>query len=226
MESWDDDNFEPKEVTPAIIQTNKWEGEDEDDDVKDNWEDEDEEQKPEEPKVVVPTKTKKKTDIIAEKEKLKREEQEKRLKEIEESEELTPDERHRLQRESDLQAALETTFDGSITNTGLDSLNPATKEEFDQFADALSNKVQSLSKSSEFPAFAETVVRNICASMSSGDIKKIKNTIDNLYLEKQKIEKGDKAKKSKGKGKAKLKLDNENQYSAYVDDYDEFDDFM
>ncbi|KRT78795.1 hypothetical protein AMK59_6661 [Oryctes borbonicus] len=226
MESWDDDNFEPKEVAPGILQTNKWEGEDEDDDVKDNWEDEDEEQKPEEPKVLVPTKTKKKIgDIIAEKEKSKREEQEKRLKEFEESEELTPEERLRLQRESDLQAALET-FGGSTTNTGLDSMNPVTKEEFEEFADALSNKVQPLSKNLEFPTFAEIIVRNICASMSSGDIKKIKNTIDNLYLEKQKIEKGDKAKKSKGKGKAKLKIDNENQYSAYVDDYDDFNDFM
>ena len=46
--------------------------------------------------------------------------------------------------------------------------------------------------------------------MPSGDIKKIKTTIDNLYLEKQKIEKGEKTKKNKGKGKAKLKMDNEN----------------
>ena len=45
--------------------------------------------------------------------------------------------------------------------------------------------------------------------MNSGDIKKIKNTLDNLYLEKQKIEKGDKAKK-KGKGKAKLRLEGDN----------------
>lgn len=46
--------------------------------------------------------------------------------------------------------------------------------------------------------------------MSSLDIKKIKNTLDNLYLEKQKIEKGEKSKKNKGKGKAKLKMDDGN----------------
>lgn len=46
--------------------------------------------------------------------------------------------------------------------------------------------------------------------VSSLDIKKIKNTLDNLYLEKQKIEKGEKTKKNKGKGKAKLKLEGEN----------------
>lgn len=46
--------------------------------------------------------------------------------------------------------------------------------------------------------------------VSSLDIKKVKNSLDNLYLEKQKIEKGDKAKKNKGKGKAKLKMEGDN----------------
>lgn len=46
--------------------------------------------------------------------------------------------------------------------------------------------------------------------MSSLDIKKIRNTIDNLYLEKQKVEKGDKTKKNKGKGKVKLKVEDSN----------------
>ena len=45
---------------------------------------------------------------------------------------------------------------------------------------------------------------------ASIELKKLKTTIDNLYIEKQKIEKGDKSKKNKGKGKAKLKMDNEN----------------
>lgn len=31
-----------------------------------------------------------------------------------------------------------------------------------------------------------------------------------MYIEKQKIEKGDKARKNKGKGKAKLKMDGDN----------------
>lgn len=47
--------------------------------------------------------------------------------------------------------------------------------------------------------------------MSSADIKRIKLTVDNLYIEKQKAEKNEKSKKpSKGKGKAKLKLEGEN----------------
>jgi translation initiation factor 3 subunit J len=59
-------------------------------------------------------------------------------------------------------------------------------------------------------------------------LKKLKNTLENLVLEKAKIEKGDKAKKNKGKGKAKLRVEGEsalvNEYSAY--EVDEFDDFM
>lgn len=51
----------------------------------------------------------------------------------------------------------------------------------------------------------------LCYAVTSNDIKKIKTTIDNMFLEKQKLEKGDKAKsKGKGKGKAKLKLEDEN----------------
>lgn len=46
--------------------------------------------------------------------------------------------------------------------------------------------------------------------MSSINIRKIRSTLDNLYLEKQKIEKGDKPKKKsavKGKGKLRMEAD-------------------
>lgn len=47
--------------------------------------------------------------------------------------------------------------------------------------------------------------------MHSADIKRIKLTVDNLYIEKQKSEKSDKSKKpAKGKGKAKLKVEGDN----------------
>lgn len=44
----------------------------------------------------------------------------------------------------------------------------------------------------------------------SVELKKLKTTVENLFIEKQKIEKGDKSKKNKGKGKAKLKIEGEN----------------
>lgn len=48
-------------------------------------------------------------------------------------------------------------------------------------------------------------------TVSSADIKRIKMSVDNLYIEKQKAEKNEKAKKpTKGKGKAKLKVEGDN----------------
>ncbi|KAJ8929926.1 hypothetical protein NQ314_017335 [Rhamnusium bicolor] len=207
MESWDDDNFEPPAPVVAPIGSNRWEGEDEEDEVKESWEDEDED--------------KKRND--------RKEEMERRLREQEEIE-LTPEEKLRQQQESDLKIALETTFGGEKVSSGIDDLSmPNSKEEFETFTEALSKKLTPLSKSVEYPIFIENLTRNLCATMSSLDIKKIKNSLDNLYLEKQKIEKGDKTKKNKGKGKAKLKMEGDNQLSqlsAYVNDYDDYDDFM
>lgn len=45
--------------------------------------------------------------------------------------------------------------------------------------------------------------------VSSNDLQKIKKTVDNLYTEKQKIEK-EKNKKGKGKTKAKLRMEEDN----------------
>jgi translation initiation factor 3 subunit J len=45
--------------------------------------------------------------------------------------------------------------------------------------------------------------------VASNDLKKLKTTIENMFLEKSKAEKGDKTKKNKGKGKVKLKVEDE-----------------
>lgn len=65
--------------------------------------------------------------------------------------------------------------------------------------------------------------------MTSTSIRKIKTTVDNLYLEKQKLEKGDKPKKKGGKVKAKLRVEGDNTRLDDLStqyDYDEMDDFM
>jgi hypothetical protein len=51
--------------------------------------------------------------------------------------------------------------------------------------------------------------------VGSHDLKKLKTTIENMFLEKSKAEKGDKAKKSKGKGKVKLKVEGEHVSRFY-----------
>ncbi|KAF2896126.1 hypothetical protein ILUMI_10039 [Ignelater luminosus] len=190
MAEWDDDNFEPRDVnvTGGSL-SNKWEGEDEEDEVK----------------------------------RLKREAYEKRVKEVEE--EISSEEQLRRQKESDLTMALETTFSSDKLGDG----TPGSKEEFQELSDNLTKNIQQFSKNEEYPVFAENLIRGICATLSVYDLKKIKTTIDNMVLEKQKLEKGDKPKKSKGKGKAKLKIEGDNpynQYSAFVDDFDDFGEYI
>ncbi|XP_068620140.1 eukaryotic translation initiation factor 3 subunit J-like [Battus philenor] len=237
--SWDADNFEPKLPT-TLTSSNKWEGEDEEEVVKESWEDEEEEKKDEEKKDLPPVQTKPKKKIhdkIAEKERLEREKAE-RLAAEKAAEELTPEEKlaeklrqQKLQEESDLRLALET-FGISEGNGGkLDNFHPTTKEEFAEFGDLLCKKITLYKGKDEFPAFIDDLVKNILVQMPSVDIKRIKMTVDNLYIEKQKSEKSDKAKKSaKGKGKAKLKVEGENahlnQYDTYGNFDDDYDDFM
>lgn len=97
----------------------------------------------------------------------KQEEKEKRLKESEEDAEISPEERLRMQKESDLKLALETTFGGDkeATTTTIDGLSlPNTKEEFELFAENLSKKLSPLAKSSEYITFVENLTRNLCAT--------------------------------------------------------------
>lgn len=233
--SWDADNFEPKLPT-TLTSSNKWEGEDEEDDVKESWEDEEEEKKDEEKKELPVSVPKKKRiqDKIAERERAEREKVEQSLPK---DDELTPEQklaeklqRQKLQEESDLRLAMET-FGIAEGGGKLDSFVPTSKAEFTEFADLLSKKVCFFKAKEEFPMFVEDLFRNIMVQMNSADIKRIKLTVDNMYIEKQKVEKNDKSKKAtKGKGKAKLKLEGENahlnQYDSYGNYDDDFDDFM
>jgi len=231
-DEWDPDNFDPDDIkTAPSVGANKWEGEDEDEDVKDNWEDEEEEEKKdvEKQEPAKPTQPKKLKKIIEEKDRLHEEAE---RKEQETGQELTPEEIQKLQEESDLRVAMETFGVVSVAETstalGIETVNPNTREEFDELQAAISKKIQSFAKSPHFPAFAEELIRNICVNLTSQDLKKLKTTVENMFLEKSKAEKGDKTKKNKGKGKVKLKVEGDhalvNEYS--YGDYDDYDDFM
>lgn len=255
-DEWDEDNFDPEPKVPNVV--DKWEGEDEDDDVKDNWEDEEEEK--EEKKDVekqdedvstkaVQVKKSKKTlsEKIEEKERLAKEELEKKLQakknrvddddDDEVKKELTPEEKYaekmlqeKLVQEADLRVALETfglTGGETSTGTGLDA-TPSTEEEFNEYQTLLIAKIDSLAKSTYFPTFAEEIVRNICLNLPLASLKKLKTTVEVICGEKLKLEKGDKTKK-KGKGKAQLRFEGNanlmSEYSAYKD-LEDYDDFM
>ncbi|XP_015114556.1 eukaryotic translation initiation factor 3 subunit J [Diachasma alloeum] len=231
-DDWDLDNIEAK--LELALRSNKWEGEDEEEEVKDSWEDVEEEEKKdvEKPAEVPKAKSKPKKKVaekIEEREKKDREEAERKAREKEEA--MTPEERRaeqlrrqKMAEEADLRLAMET-----FGVTALDAMMPDTKEEFEQFGEQLIAKINQFNKHTEFPAFAEELINRIAVNLSSISLKKIKTTVENLAIEKSKIEKGDKGKKSKGKGKAKLKIEGENTHlSEYgYDTYDnEYDDFM
>lgn len=89
---------------------------------------------------------------------------ERRLREQEEEDEMTPEEKLRRQKESDLNAALETTFGGAKIAYNLDDLSlPDTKEEFESFTETVTKKLTVLSKHTEYVTFVENLTRNLCA---------------------------------------------------------------
>lgn len=221
---------------PVAANINKWEGEDDDEDVKDSWEDEEEKKDEEkaESKPVPVNKTKPSKALkakIAEQERLIEDEEAKRL------EDLTPEEKlaeklriQKIQEESDLKSALET-LGVSNVGSGLDAFDPQSKEEFKEFAAALSWKVAQYKESTHFPQFIEDLVRSLCVNLSATDIKKVKISVENLHTEKLKIEKQNTKKTSaKAKAKATLRTDinDIDGYQKYGNDFvaDEYDDFM
>ncbi|XP_043254866.1 eukaryotic translation initiation factor 3 subunit J [Colletes gigas] len=234
-DEWDVENAEAK--FDLAIRSNKWEGEDEEEDVKDSWEDVEEEkkdvEKPAEVPKAKPKPRKALAERIEEREKKAREEAERKAKEKEEA--LTPEEkraeqlrRQRLQEEADLRLAMETFGVAEESTLSLDNSVPNTKEEFELYGIILNQKLNQFAKNTEFSPFAEELIKSIALNLSSAYLKKVKTMIDNLLIEKQKLEKGDKSKKNKGKGKAKLKIEGENtllsEYGDYV--YDDYNDFM
>lgn len=220
---------------------NKWAGEDEEDDVKDSWEDEDEEEKKDEekPKPAPVAKVKPKSKLqekIAERERLEQErEEEERFKN------MTPEERaaekkrlQQLQEAADLKLAMETlgvSVDGAVEGS-IDSMVPTNKAEFTQLAQLISNRVCLFREKDHFPTFVEELVKNISLHLNSVDIRRIKGVVDNLYIEKQKMEKEKLKKPKKGGGKPKLRMESSaidegfSRFNGGGNDFDGMDDFM
>uniref|UniRef100_A0A1L8DSP8 Eukaryotic translation initiation factor 3 subunit J n=1 Tax=Nyssomyia neivai TaxID=330878 RepID=A0A1L8DSP8_9DIPT len=226
------DNIEKGTAPPKNPNINKWDGEDEEEDVKDSWED-DEEKKDEEKVEVKPAPKPKKTlqKKIEEKERL--EEEELNRLEQEKLEAMTPEEQlaeklriEKAQKESDLKNAQDLLGVGGerLVGEGIDAMVPTNKAEFTELADAISRKVATFKAKEEFPVFVEDLVRNLCVHLMSTDLKKVKSTVDNLYTEKQKMEK-EKSKKGKAKSRAKLRYDGDTQSKITDYGYEEFDDY-
>ncbi|XP_051740468.1 eukaryotic translation initiation factor 3 subunit J-A [Ctenopharyngodon idella] len=233
-DSWDADSFEPDEPIKKAAALDKWEGEDEEEDVKDNWDDDEEEEKEEEKKTEAeakPIEKKKLSEKIKEKENLQRKKQEELRKQLESSKsstELTPEEElaeklrvKKLQEDSDLELAKEAFGVVSNNVTGIDAMSPSSKEDFTEFERLLKEKISPYEKSIHYSSFLETLFRDLCLSLEVDDLKKISNSLTVLLSEKQRQEKANKGKKKKkgvlpgGGLKAKLRDD--------LADYGEFD---
>ncbi|XP_028926146.1 eukaryotic translation initiation factor 3 subunit J [Ornithorhynchus anatinus] len=248
-DSWDADTFSVEEPVRKAAGGgggggDRWEGEDEDDDVKDNWDD-DEEEKKETTEVKPETKVSEKKKIaekIKEKErqqKRRQEEIKKRLEEPEEPKELTPEEQladklrlKKLQEESDLELAKETFGVTTTTVSGIDAMNPISRDDFTEFGRLLKDKITQYEKSFYYPGFLEALVRDICISLEIDDLKKVTNSLTVLCSEKQKQEKQSKAKKKKkgvvpGGGLKATMKDDLADYGGYDGGYvQDFEDFM
>ncbi|KAG8440828.1 hypothetical protein GDO86_006531 [Hymenochirus boettgeri] len=246
-DSWEAEDFEPEDpksktgVSAGATAGDRWEGEDEEEDVKDNWDDEEEVEAAapkQDPQKTVPEK-KKLQDKIKEKEKLEKKKQDdlkKRLEEPQDPPELSPEEQHaeklrlkKLQEDSDLELAKEAF---GVNITGIDAMNPSTREDFTEFGKLLKEKITQYERSLFYSGFLEALVRDVCISLEIDDLKKVTNSLTVLCSEKQKQEKQNKAKKKKkgvvpgGGLKANMK-DDLADYGGLDDGYArEYEDFM
>ncbi|XP_053722401.1 eukaryotic translation initiation factor 3 subunit J-B [Synchiropus splendidus] len=244
MADWDADNYEPEEPIKKAAALDKWEGEDEDEDVKDNWDDEEEEEvKKEEPKPIESKVSEKKRLIekIKEKEnRLKKKQQEENEKVRQENQqELTPDEQlaeklrvKKLQEDADLELAKDAFGVGSTSNSvsGIDAMFPSSKEEFTEFEKLLKEKISRFEKSVHYSSFLDSLFRDLCISLEVDDLKKVSNSLSLLLSEKQKQEKQNKGKKKKKGvvpgGGLKAQMRDELDYAefdgGYAQDYEDF----
>ncbi|KAM6950742.1 eukaryotic translation initiation factor 3 subunit J-B [Lycodopsis pacificus] len=242
MADWDAETFEPEEPNKKAASMDKWEGEDDEDDVKDNWDDEEEEKekKAEMKKKALEKKVsekKKLSEKIKEKENQLKKEQELKKKELEE--ELAPEEElaekirvKKLQEDADLELAKDAFGVSSASNsvTGIDAMCPSSKDDFTEFEKLLKEKICPLEKSEHYSSFLDSLFRELCISLEVEDLKKVSNSLTALLSEKQKQEKQNKGKKKKkgvvagGGLKAQLRddLDYAEFDGGYAQDYEDF----
>jgi len=236
MADWDADDFEPGEAGAPKV-SDKWEGEDEDDDIKDAWDAESEEensQKDEsEVKAVKVKKKKTLAQKIAEKEEAAALAREERIAREEEEKQLnTPEgklaEKMRLQKlaeENDLKLAQEMMgLSGGGAGGVIDNANPSTKEQFEDLSKAITDKLSNFESSEHYQDFIEHLVKNLCPTLTAQTLKKCKTHAEAFHSAKLKEEKAAAAKSKKGKGAGpKLKL---GSATGCYDGYDDMDDFM
>jgi translation initiation factor 3 subunit J len=209
----------------------KWEGEDEEEPIKDNWDDEEEEETPAaQSSVTVPPKKKNQIKSkIAEKERKETELQLKKLQLNKSPEEIAAE---KLRLEKLKEAAEIKEIQAAFGSAEINSGDPQTKDDFDDLRKRLVTDLTRLEKRALFEDFLEDLIQDLCLFLPARRLKKVKTTVEALYFEKTKSEKASAAKVSSSKSagaKNKIKLNVEGDraiLSAYGDEVDDFEDFM
>jgi len=232
-DDWESRDFEEEVKVPkvpaTVVRADRWEGEDEEEPLKDNWDDEDEQPAdPPEPGTAVEVKKKKGKlqDAILEKERKEREKEMERILANMTPEELAAEKlrQQKLQEESEL-AMVKSCFGSNE----VDMVDPVTKDDFDALRKKIVSDLRQFEKRAPFEDFIEDFIQDLCLSLSSKHLKKVKTTVEAMYFEKSKAEKAASAPtkgKGKGIGKAKLTVDSEISNVGVEYGMDDYDDFM
>lgn len=233
MDDWEKEDYEP-EVPVVAVAGDKWDGEDADDGVKDNWEDSEDENKPEseqgskEGGAYQRPKKKPLAERIAEKNRQKVEAaaaSKAAKKEMSAEDKLAEKIRlQKVQEAADLKNAEELFGVGDSASKGaIDKMLPETKEEFDQLAEALKTKITFFESSKEYGDFVEKLINDLSVTLPVEVIKKIGVTLNTLYHEKERMRK-EAAKSKKKKQKAVVRIERDDLGLADGSGADYFDD--
>jgi len=243
MADWDDEEFELDDNKLEGPRTDKWEGEDEEDDVKDAWDaesdEENKDQKPGEEVVAKPVKVKKKkklAEIIAEKEEARiREMEERRKLEEEENEINTPEgklaEKLRQQKmieDGDFELTKDLLGDVTASSGGI-NFNPDSKEGFEELRNTLLEKFKNIENSEHYQDFASSLMKDMLMGLPVAQLKIVKADCEGFISVKLKEEKAARAKKGKpGAARATIKMETDrSMFSRGMDEgYNDMDDFM
>ncbi|KAI7881420.1 translation initiation factor eIF3 subunit [Lichtheimia hyalospora FSU 10163] len=238
MSDWEDE----QEFNVTIPKKSKWDDEDVEDDVKDDWEESDEEEKPQKelPPVrkKVPLAQKIAEKKAAEEERKKAIEAKKaaiRANDDDETEEDAFERKQRMRQlelEADLNSATDLFSGVSVSKDNkekpIEQVKPKTRVEFEAYAKRVSAMILENSKSVNYGAFLDTLVREIAAPCKDMDIRKAASSLTAMANDKQRQAK--EATKAKKKGKPQLAAAGKSaaldDSTSYRDVYDDFDDFM
>ncbi|XP_014674441.1 PREDICTED: eukaryotic translation initiation factor 3 subunit J-A-like [Priapulus caudatus] len=234
---WEADDYEPTFSVPAV--TNKWEGEDEDDDVKDAWDvEEEDEQKNGEPESDATVKAVQVKKKISLKEKIAQKEAQKQKELAEKAKAaagLTPEEAleeklglQKLQEDADFQISKDLIGVTPEPNESgsLDGCHPVSREEFDEFEKSLKDKILEFERSEHYIYFIENLFRDVSAGLEADDLKRLSSTLSVMANEKIKTAKPAKSKKKKGAKLHNMATDAVKDYSEEAQYDMTYDDFM